>query len=63
MGAGAFTFPNSIWPKLRWERAWCCAACKVSWYDGGYRCFRCGEAGEPEALPEGAQICETEQSR
>lgn len=54
--AGTYTLPNSSHPRLKWARAWTCGACKVSWYDGGYRCIKCGEVGEPEALPHGAVI-------
>lgn len=38
---------------LVWQRALVCFDCRVSWYDGE-QCPRCGEAGEPEPLPDGA---------
>ncbi len=59
MGRAIVTGPNAGSYELvmfgiptRFERAWHCSACGVSWYDGGRKCVRCGEAtGEPEALP------------
>jgi hypothetical protein len=49
---------------ITWERAWQCTNCPVSWYkdcgaDGDdTKCPRCGSKGEPDKLPDGAELLE-----